>query len=131
MESEEPDTDDVGGQGEDLTARVILPRREAMDIYLAPSHWLERLEEYHSDENAALMLTGTFLGLTLGILSNWLTNESFSITRASIVIMAVFAILTLGSLFWARSIRRKVETVRKQIFSHDTTTDEKHRGETR
>jgi cbb3-type cytochrome oxidase subunit 3 len=105
------------GRSEDLTARVILPRQEDMDVRLIPSHSLERLEEYRSDENVAYLLIGSFSGAILGVLSNWLTSEDLIITRFSIILMVILFIAMVASVLWSRKIHQRAEVVRRQIFS--------------
>jgi hypothetical protein len=106
-------------QSEVLTARVILPRQEDMDVRLVPSHSLERLEEYRSDENKAYLLIGVFSGAILGILSNWATSESFLITRFSVVLMTLLAGLTTACIVWARTVQQRANYVRQQILSNN------------
>lgn len=104
------------GRSEELTARVILPQQEDMDVRLVPSHSLERLEEYRSDENIAYLLIGLFGGAILGILGNWVTSENFVITRVSTVLVFVFAFLTVACIFWTRRIHQRAVAVRDQML---------------
>lgn len=110
--------DRAAGQGELLTARVILPRQEDMNVRLIPSHSFERLEEYRSDENIAYLLIGVFAGGICGILSNWAANESLVITRFSLVLMCFLAVLTIACVLWVRIIRSRTNAVKGQILSN-------------
>lgn len=105
------------GESEEITARVIIPRREDMDVRLVPVHSLERLEEYRSDENIAYLLIGTFAGAVLGILSNWATNETFVITNFSLVLMSLLVTLTILCCLWVRRLNLRSVAVKQQINS--------------
>ncbi len=101
---------------DELSARVILPRKEDMDVPLVPSHLLDRLEEYHSDEKVIYSLIGLFGGAMLGILGNWATNESFTVTRFSVVLLVFLAILTLACGLAAWSINRRAVAARHRML---------------
>lgn len=109
------------GRSEELTARMILPPPELTDVQLLPSGALERLEEYRSDENIAYLLTGAFGGAVLGILSNWVTNDPFVITRSSGILIVVFIALTIACIFWARRIHQRADKLKEQSFSQSSS----------
>jgi hypothetical protein len=111
--------DRVEGQGNQLTARILLPRAELMNVQLVRSDALDRLEEYNSDQNIAFLLVGAFLGAILGILSNWATNENFVITRFSAVLILVLIALLIGSGVWAWQLRKRAATVKRQMLGGD------------
>lgn len=113
------------GRSEEITARVILPPSELTDVQLLPSGMLERLEEYRSDENLAYLLVGAFGGAILGILSNWATNDPFVITRFSVVLLILILLLTATSIFWAWRLKKRADSVKRQIFSNKFSTDNK------
>jgi hypothetical protein len=81
-------------RSQELTVPVLLPSVEDMQVRLVPSHSLERLEEYRSDESTYYLLFGLFRGAILGILSNWVTDGIFFITCFSAILMGLFAVLT-------------------------------------
>lgn len=99
-----------------LNARLILPPSSLTDQYLVPSGALERLEEYRSDEGVALLVVGTFLGAGLGILATWTATDDIIISRASLILLALFVGLMVASIFWVRHIRLRMERAKKQIF---------------
>ncbi|MCA1568269.1 MAG: hypothetical protein LC803_22015 [Acidobacteria bacterium] len=106
-------------QSEVLTARVILPRQEDMNVRLVPSHSLERLEEYRRDENVAYLFIGVFAGAIFGTLSNWATTETFLMTRSSVLLVSVLSMLTIACIIWVRVIQKRANVVRGQIFLND------------
>lgn len=105
------------GRSEELTARVLLPPSELTDVQLLPSGMLDRLEEYRSDENVMYLLIGGFTGAVLGILSNWATSDPFVITKFSIVLLILFLILTVVSIFWTWRIKQRVARIKERIFT--------------
>jgi len=70
------------------------------------------------------LLIGAFAGAVLGILSNWATNENFTITRFSIVLMIFMLVLTTACLFWVRIIRRRADALKKQMLSRKNVLTE-------
>lgn len=95
-----------------------------MEVRLVASHSLERLEEYRSDENKYYLLIGLFGGAVLGILSNWFTNEQFTITRFSTVFMLLLAILTVACIFMALRISKRAEGLKSKIFRANASSPE-------
>ena len=110
-----------GTETEELTARVLLP---PLVVRLLPSVALERLEEYHSDENIVYLLIGVFAGGVLGIISNWATGVPLVVSHSSFILLLVYLFLTMVFAFWARRIRQRVEDVRNQILKQDGDLDE-------
>jgi hypothetical protein len=100
----------------ELTAPVLLPRAEDMQVQLVASHSLDRLEEYRADESSYHLLIGIFGGAIFGILSNWFTNEKLTMTRFSIVFIVFLGILTAGSICKLIGIRRRVEKLRARML---------------
>ncbi len=110
------------GRSEGLSARIVLPPPEMTDVHLVPTHSLDRLEEYRSDENIVYLLIGTFGGATLGIISNWVTNDPFVITPLSGILLALLVILTVACILWARRIQHRAQAVKEQILSESIST---------
>lgn len=114
--------DRASAKSKELKADIVLPPKEVMDVRLVPSHSLDRLDEYRSDENKAYLLIGAFCGTILGILANWATDENFTITRPSLVFMGVFLVLALLSITWAYQISRRAKKVREEMLSPKGST---------
>ena len=107
----------VQANSKELMAPVLLPPMEDMEVRLVASHSLERLEEYRSDENKYYLFIGLFGGAILGILSNWFTSAQFTITRFSLVFIALLAILTLACVFMVTGISRRAKGLRTKLLS--------------
>jgi hypothetical protein len=108
----------------DLKAPVLLPPMEDMEVRLVASHSLERLEEYRSDENKYYLLIGLFGGAVLGILSNWFTNEQFTITRFSTVFVLLLVFLTIACILMASRISKRAEGLKSKIFRANISNPE-------
>jgi hypothetical protein len=100
----------------DLTARVVLP--EDMAVQLVPSNLLEHLDEVRSDENKAYLLIGIFAGAEVGIVVNWTTDDKFTITRPSLVLMALFGVLLFISAGWAWLLNLRGTKLKKRLFEN-------------
>jgi len=111
-------TDHAIGTSKELTARVHLPPKEVTDIYLLPVGLFQQLEEYRSDEKATYLFIGALVGAILGILSNWVTNESFVITRISVILGVVFGTFATICGFWARLIHKRVARAKNRILPY-------------
>jgi hypothetical protein len=105
------------GRSEELTARIVLPPQELTDVHLVPTHSLDRLEEYRSDENIAYLLIGAFGGAILGIISNWVTSTSFVITQSSGILAGLLIVLTVASILWTHRIHKRADLVKKEMLS--------------
>jgi hypothetical protein len=113
-------------KGQELKAKVLLPPSELMDVQLIPSHSLERLEEYRSDEKKAYVLLGVFLGCVFGILSNWAIQDTFVWTRQASVLLVLFLILTFGLAIWAHQINSRVVKVKNRMLTDQKPEESNH-----
>ena len=112
--------DQTKKQSEELKAPVVLPSMEDMTVTLVPSHLLERLEEYRSDDSIAFLLVGVFGGAILAILVNWMTNAEFNVTSASGVLLGLLVFLEMASIFWTHRIRKRATIVRERMLRHSS-----------
>jgi len=103
-------------RGQELKARVLLPPPEHLSVQLVPSYSLDRLEEYRADEKKAYALFGTFFGGTLGIFSNWAIQDTFTFSKAAVVLIFFLLILTIAAGIWAWQIDTRVQRVRRIVF---------------
>jgi len=103
-------------RSQELKANIVLPPSEYLSVQLVPSHSLDRLEEYRADEKKAYALLGVFFGGAIGTFSNWATQDTFAITKATAVLVLFFLILTIATGVWAWQIDKRVQKVRKIMF---------------
>ena len=100
----------------ELTAPVTLPSTEDMSIRLVPSHFLERLEEYRSDEGIALLVTGLFGGGVLGVLISLATGEVSRLSPFSIVLLILMIMLAVLSGYWIAKMRSRISKIRDRML---------------
>ncbi len=112
----EDSVDSVGEISRSLTADVVLPPQGDLRIRLVPSDSLDRLEEYRADQSVSLLFVGIFLGAILGILSNWITDLDFTITRISGAFMVLFLVMASLVGFWTYVVRRRASETRKRML---------------
>lgn len=106
----------AGEIGRNLTADVVLPPAKDLRVKLVPSDTLDRLEEYRADEAKAYLLVGAFLGAVLGILSNWVTQEAFTVTKISGAFMTFFGSMAILAAAWALQISRRARSLRTRLL---------------
>jgi len=107
----------AGEIGRNLTADVVLPPAKDLRVKLVPSDSLDRLEEYRSDESRAYLLVGAFLGAALGILSNWVTQEAFTVTKISGAFLVFFVCMALLAEAWALQIGHRARNLKNRLLS--------------
>jgi hypothetical protein len=100
----------------EITAPVKLPSQEAMTVQLGPVHFIERLEEYQSDENLGFTLIGLFIGAIIGVVINWATNEPFIVTPFSLILIGIFFIFAIGTGIWLRRTRIRRENIKRRLL---------------
>lgn len=119
LEQLESSADRLLEQGQDLSAKVIVPPLEELAVYLAPYHLLDRLEEYRSDEMVAHLLIGLFGGGFLGLIPDLVTDLMSSgpsiITPTQVVLAVMLGLLTGGAIFWATRLRKRADSVRERM----------------
>ena len=99
---------------EQLTAPVILPAPEDIQVRLVSSTSLQRLEEYREEENNWFSLSGVFFGAFLGMLANHFSGGTLSTEGWLLaVILFGFSFLTFIS---GRRFRARGEKITNQIF---------------
>jgi flagellar hook-basal body complex protein FliE len=98
-----------------MTAQVILPPIEDMQVHLVTSNSLDRLEEYRNDQATWFALAGLFGGSILGILINWVTGGQMN--SSAIILIVAFAIITgvFGYFYYESKVR--ITNVKDKIGS--------------
>ena len=99
---------------EQLTAPVILPAPEDIQVRLVSSTSLQRLEEYREEENNWFSLSGVFFGAFLGMLANHYSGGTLSIEGWYLV--AILVGLTIFTFFSGRRFKARGEKISNQIF---------------
>jgi hypothetical protein len=106
-----------------MSAKVILPTDDEMAVRLVPLQQVERIEEYRGDQSIFFTLVGLFGGAVLGILSNWATLQAFTMTRASLVLSALFLLLCILCGVWTVVIGRRATKAKRQMPQWPRTPD--------
>jgi len=88
-----------------ISAPVILPPTEDLQVRLVAATSLVRLEEYRQEENKWFAVTGMFLGGILGMFVNWVTGGVM--TPASWVLVVAFLVIAAlaGYTSWQYHLR--------------------------
>jgi hypothetical protein len=104
-------------QTQELTAKVLLPPPESMNIQLVPSHRLEQLEEYSGDQNLFYALAGLLLGTALGMLVNWVTLEtSIHITNSAKALCTALLVMGVLTGAWGISLRMRAKRAKGKLL---------------
>ncbi|MBE2267026.1 MAG: hypothetical protein IAE80_02255 [Anaerolinea sp.] len=115
----------------ELNTRILLPPPETMQVQLVASTSLDRLEEYSQDLNIGFLLAGCFIGAILGVLVNWATDESFMISRASVVLFVLMVLAAIGSVTYIIHVRRRVSSIKmRMLYSNPSGEQEPKTEET-
>lgn len=112
---EESATNKFAQLDQTLKADVLLPSDEVMKVKLVPLHYMERLDEYRSDENWAFSLGGIFLGALLGIITNGFFTLEDTLSSPTFMLLLLFSILTGMAYLWGMRIRKRVQRVHDRM----------------
>jgi transcriptional regulator with XRE-family HTH domain len=117
---------DVRISSQSITAPVILPPPEDMEVRLVSSTSLQRLEEYRSEENKWYAVMGIFLGAVLGIFINVTTGGSM--TSVAWILVATFAGFGALTGLTARNYQTRGNEIRARILRDriETYSDSNH-----
>lgn len=97
-----------------LSAPIILPPPEDMEVRLVSSTSLQRLEEYRSEENKWYSVTGIFMGAILGIAINVATGGIM--TNNAWILVGTFVALTILTGITAIRYQNQGNRIRTQIL---------------
>ncbi|HET9495773.1 MAG TPA: hypothetical protein VFR15_16225 [Chloroflexia bacterium] len=101
-----------------LTAEVVLPSREEMQVRLVSANSLERLEEYRNEESKWFSIAGVLIGAGLGIFVNVATGGTM--TSSAWLVMGLLALLGGFTGFTARQYGQRAHTLRERIMGAPT-----------
>lgn len=106
-----------------LTAPLILPTPEDMKIGLVPTHWLDRLEEYRSDENFVNLLIGLFGGAFLGMLGAAFLSPKDSFSTYAIAFLILLLVITISCIVFLSRIRKRTNELRQKMNNFSLPQD--------
>ena len=99
----------------DLTAPVMLPTAQQMQVRLVPSHQLDRLHEYQGDASIIFTFAGLFLGAVLGVFTNLQTGGKAGSSTGFFVVL--FGVLAIATAVYGALIKYRAAQLRKDIES--------------
>jgi hypothetical protein len=109
-------------EGTKLSARVLFPTQDELDVRLVKLDAITSLEQHRTDESRWYSVFWAFVGATLGVVVNWATAETIQFSKPSIILILVFALI--GLLTWreAQRFERRAETAKQSILNVRWTT---------
>jgi hypothetical protein len=95
-------------QVEHLTAKIVLPPEEQLEVRLTPLHILERFKQDSQDLTYVHILLGAAIGTILGFLTSIALSKDFVWSLPIGVILGLLFIVTIGLSYfcWVIEIRR-------------------------
>jgi transcriptional regulator with XRE-family HTH domain len=96
-----------------ITAEVVLPSQEDLQVRLISASSFERLEEYRNEENKWFSLAGLFVGAILGVLINSVTGGVM--TSAAWIFIGLFLVMTVIMAWTAYTFQKRAERLRTRI----------------
>ena len=105
-----------------LSAPVFVPSSESLAIGLVPASIVDRWEEYRSDQMRWEVAAWAFIGATLGIIINWVTTNLIVISRASLIVIGVFVLMTVLTGLAARDYKSRADEMKSTILSISNTS---------
>lgn len=106
---------------EQLTALVKVPSEEELAVKLVPATAIAQYGEYQAVQAVLSLLIGIFAGSINGIFVNWVTSETFTVTPSSLVLLSLFAVLTIICALFAFYIHRRIKEVYDKIVEHKSS----------
>lgn len=99
----------------EITAPVTIPSSDDLTVSLVPASFLERLEEYRSEESKWLSGLGIFAGSILGIFINVATGGSMS--AQAWIILAVLMVMVCFTGWSAWTYRQRGNNLKEQLLT--------------
>lgn len=106
--------EEIQSTSQQLTAPVILPDREDIQVSLASATSLKRLEEYRAEENKWYSALFLFIGAIFGVLINVVTGGEM--TFNAWIILGVFFTMAIYTGWSAISYRIRASKLSKKIL---------------
>jgi transcriptional regulator with XRE-family HTH domain len=99
---------------QNLSAQIVLPPPEDMEVRLVSSTSLQQLEEYRSEENKWFSIMSIFIGALLGIAINVVTGGVMKTEALILVFVFIFFVVT--TFFTARNYQQRGNYIKSRIF---------------
>jgi 4-amino-4-deoxy-L-arabinose transferase-like glycosyltransferase len=103
----------------EITAPIYIPARDKLAIGLVPSDYVYRLEEYRSDERRWESVMWALIGAVLGIIVNWVNTDPPSISRNSLILIGILAVMIVITWMAVRDYRKRADKIKEQILSFE------------
>ncbi|MCC6683546.1 MAG: E3 ubiquitin protein ligase [Bacteroidia bacterium] len=100
-----------------FSAPILIPKPDDLAINLVPSDTIYRLEEYRSDQIRWEAVLWVFIGAILGTIVNWVTSDPITISRVSLILVGVFAIIAVVIGFAVREYKGRAERIKREILA--------------
>jgi transcriptional regulator with XRE-family HTH domain len=97
-----------------IMAPVSVPDPEEMEVKLIPSTYIERIEEYRSEESNWFSWFGVFLGSIIGVFVNVVTGGQMS--PEAWVLIVIFAIMTSLCFWFGRAARTRANKLKDSFL---------------
>jgi hypothetical protein len=95
---------------------LIIPEPQDLAVHLVKADLLNIMEDYRSDENKWYSTAWAFIGAILGVIVNWLTAQTFSISIPAIVLIVVFGIVALLSWVSAKNYGKRAKELKSDML---------------
>lgn len=106
----------------EMSAPVYVPTRDSLAIGLVPSDLVYKLEESRSDEMRWSSIMWTLVGAVLGIIVNWATYDPMVISRASLIVFAILALMAVFIWIATRDYKKRADDAKGRIIEFHKPT---------
>lgn len=106
----------------EMSAPVYVPTRGSLAIGLVPSDLVYKLEESRSDEMRWSSIMWTLVGAVLGIVVNWATSDPIIISRASLIVFVILALMAVFIWIATRDYKKRADDAKGRIIEFHKPT---------
>jgi hypothetical protein len=108
--------EDIQDKVEPLTIPIVIRKEEREGLDFVRADRLHHIEEYRHEETQWTSIAYALFGAALGIIINWVTAESSTVSKASVIVIITFLLLGLFSALSARRFHARAEEHKKAIL---------------